>query len=211
MGLVFVCSMVLVRLLAAQHILDLTRTEPSDTRRRGEGPLEVRERVKSYSSTGTIRPLPLQIRLVDLDRRDYLIGSRIVSDVQIMNVGQEAMVLPWARCTEDVERDDAIAAFLSLVVEGRDRQERTLAGVILTGSADRPWTLRTLEPGESALIRAPGWLQLGSAEAMQSFTVEGETREFAIQFAYESPGISWQRMKSSGMLASIRVQPPKVR
>lgn len=132
------------------HTLDLTspavlRTPPVV---RGGGGV-------ARSGQASPTPLPLRLRLVQLDRSTYELGNPIVYEVELTNVGSRPIGLPWSADLELITQPGRsfIQSTLFLSVGDRPEREIQLATTMLGGSTSVRDSIQTIRPGEVARIK----------------------------------------------------------
>ncbi len=120
--------------------------------------------------SGTKVVLPVTLRLVGVDRTTYKRDEEVVFEVILTNAGQQDFIMPWSNDLGIVERGatpdhPAVTAHVSLVAFDADTDQHSvsMAGVTLFGTSNEPSSLKTLAPGQTALIRAPGRIVIDSA------------------------------------------------
>jgi hypothetical protein len=135
---------------AARHLLDLTspnvlKTMPAVNWGHGIG----------RSGLPPPAPLPLELTMVALDRGAYEMGSPIVYDVQLTNIGDRPIGLPWSADLELVKQPARSFIESTLVLANYDAAGNVyqLGAAILAGSDSVRGSIETIRPGESALIR----------------------------------------------------------
>ncbi len=177
MGSVSIVSVVLSilvvapELVAGQHFLDLTAVKAAP-----------HTATEGFGASGGVRGvegkkaphLPLEVLLTWVNRADLVLGGHIVSEVRIKNAGDAPVSLPWSP-TRQPSVDGDLAErrlFVALVAVEANGGRHSLGAIALFGSAERHGSLLELLPGETATIRAPGWLTTASSDLRASLSAE---------------------------------------
>jgi hypothetical protein len=163
-SVIFGVLAMLVTIASAQHKIDLTASSRSaqSSARQGYGISAGARGVEGQ------RPprLPAEVRLDWISRNDFILGGHVVSEVTIRNIGESVLTLPWSPErhpspeAQSLERQLRIA--LSIMTSKNVPISVSVVG--LFGSTDREGTLLQLQPGETATVRAPGWLTVPSSD-----------------------------------------------
>ena len=187
-----ICALSVAQLGAAQHVLDLTRTVEEST-----------EKEQSLSGGGCAggsegeapREVSLEIALQKLDRADYTLGSRVVFDVFLRNSGSIPVTFPWLdkAGAEEVDSKSLVEAFISLRTTDDQAREHSLTAVRLQGSPTQPESVRVLEPGETAMIRVPGWLIHDERAARSLVGEKGREAPFYAAVMMSDTPCRWSR------------------
>ena len=115
-------------------------------------------------TTHSTFPTTVSLRLLSVDRTDFVYGDYFTYEVLIENTGKQPLTIPWSPNTgefyQPVPRtpDGFLAGAVSLTVESAEAEPTTLTrfdSSALYGSKEVPRSLLTLEPGRTARIRAP--------------------------------------------------------
>jgi len=108
-------------------------------------------------------PATLRLKLLSVDRTDYIYGDYFVFEVLIENTGNKVVTLPWSPNTgefmQPVPRipDGFLSGRVSVHVESATGEPALLSlldSQSLYGSNEVPRSLLRLEPGRTARIRA---------------------------------------------------------
>jgi hypothetical protein len=102
--------------------------------------------------------LPLELRLVRMDRGDYVLGTALIYEISVRNVGQAPIDFPWSLDLVALEvAPRRVEAFIDLhPIAGSKWERRSFGSIQLQGSPEVPGSIQILQPGETALIRIPG-------------------------------------------------------
>ena len=150
-------------LAAQQHVLDLTQPDLVRTMPPVESGCAI-----GFEGEKPVR-VPLELMLISLDRQDYVLGDHVTYQVNLRNVGNVPLSLPWSVDRAVVERDRApfSQAILSLAVSDAQKREHSLAAVVLDGSSSLPGSIEVLAPGETAsiLVRSSLLVTQGAASS----------------------------------------------
>src|SRR5712671_3683967 len=132
----------------ARHTLDLTSPGVLNT-----APVVIGGTGTSRSGQPSPQPLPLRLRLVQLDRTAYELGSPIRYEVELTNIGNQPIGLPWSADLELISQPGRsfVQSTLFLCVGNTPDSEYRLATVILGGSTSVRDSIETILPGETAL------------------------------------------------------------
>ena len=184
---VFSIFMTAATFSSAQHTLDLTTIpEPSSS----EDSVTFDWIHLSHGNP----TIPVEVTLVDIDRRTYALGSPVVFTVRVKNVGAVPLVLPWvpwkinhAALAQSATRDQLLlAGHLSLITLDGDGHLLWILGVgELEGTRAVPESVQLLAPGETADIRVPDSLQLGSSELRQKILGSRTRATIAVRAAFD--------------------------
>lgn len=109
----------------------------------------------------------LDIILLSLDKSRYVMGGDLEFVVEITNVGNEPVLLPWDPHTADFEEKalggDYRYVGISMLLELSDGREKELmTGWDLLGSPDVAGSLLELQPGNWVQVRAKSELEIFS-------------------------------------------------
>lgn len=129
----------------SRRVLDLTVPQP---RTSGEGG------IPGYSSRV---PLPLALRILDLDAPMYTVGRSFRYEVELTNAGRIPITLPWSsdrRSYWENGGSGAIRASVALRAMQGSTVRELLAVAESYGDPAVPSSVLVLRPGESARIRA---------------------------------------------------------
>lgn len=139
----------------AKHVLDLTSPEAVVTAPDvGSG--------GSVAVSGIPSPrLPLELRLLGLDRLFYLLGGdEVIYTVSLTNIGSASVDLPWSADREAVEVTEQpfmqASLVLVLMTKQKEGPQPTIGAAILEGTRRIPESIITLLPGEQVIIKAKG-------------------------------------------------------
>jgi hypothetical protein len=112
----------------------------------------------------------LQTSLQWMDRIEYLDGDRAQIEVQIQNVGESPIEIPWSPHLSDLQPSDETARFqadnllVGLFLHWGEGNSESLGWIYLYGVPSRKDTMLTLLPGEWARIRGPIDIELDHAD-----------------------------------------------
>ena len=177
----------------AERLVDLTAKSGEAAQPTIREQLDCRGR-----GTGRIGPAPtLSLTITALDNREYSMGSQIVADIRVKNIGKAPIVLPSV-LSQDFGAGFALPPYAieaSLGIEGIDAQGRghTLSGTVLRGSPSRFGTTESLDPGESLTMRFPGSIVGVDGPAAPA---TGEAKLFATLILRDNECRDWQPVTS---------------
>lgn len=152
--------------VARTHVLDFVTAPPeTDT-----PPDRARQREAGFArlpgphfSTDSER-LPLELRLLELDRSGYTVGDRVVYEVALTHVGTKPLPFPVARTTTPFNRTHPVTRRVSIVLHINDELVgEQFIGVETTAySGDSlPETFVIVKPGDTVRVRGVGnWFLL---------------------------------------------------
>jgi hypothetical protein len=153
----------------AQHLLDLTKGQSG-----AEHPGQSIGSVKAPGHSGALANQDLTIQLLRLDRNAYILGERVVFEVQLVNASRQNVEIPWsAERKADIEPKRM--AHVGLVVRSSPRSTRQLASISLFEWPDDSNSILRLRPGETATIRAAGIIAMNPERAEQFLASEFRT------------------------------------
>jgi hypothetical protein len=111
----------------------------------------------------------VETRLEWVNGDGFLIGSQVIFEISLKNVGRSDLSIPWSteRITKLGPDQDQRQMTLSVLTVDDFGVEHLLAGITLYSSELLPFTYLTLPPGETASVRAPAWLRLSSYESRE--------------------------------------------
>ncbi len=138
----------------------------------------------------------LRTSLMWLDRIEYLDSNRAQIEVQIQNVGELPIEIPWSPNLSDLQPSDETAKFqadqllIGLFLRWGDGYSESLGWIYLYGTAGQKDTMLTLLPGEWARIRGPIDIKLEHADGFalsQPRNNQKATAEFLLQRVEYTP------------------------
>jgi hypothetical protein len=191
-----VSVLIAVSVQAQERVVDLTPKSESDRKASQSSwrePVDCRGR-----STGRIGPAPtLSLTVVRLDPSELSMGGQFVADIRVTNIGTEPVILPTDLAYEFGEGfaggPYAVQASLGLPIVDAEGREHDLAGTVLRGSPSRPGTVELLGPGESLIIRFPGWLVIVDSPTAP---VTGDAQLFARLILSDNECRDWNPVTS---------------
>jgi len=144
----------------------------------------------------------LQTNLMWIDRIEYLDGGRAQVEVQIQNVGEAPIGIPWSPHLSDLQPSDETAKFqaynllVGLFLHWGEGNSESLGWIYLYGVPSQKETMLTLLPGEWARIRGSIDIELDHADgfvlpkpgADQKATAESELRH--VEYTPVAGGVS---------------------
>lgn len=142
--------------------------------------------------------LPLKLRIVQLDRDVYELGSSIAYAVELTNVGDQPIRLPWSADLALIKQPGRsfIESYLSLSVSDRPGSEYHLATVILAGSDTVRDSIETIRPGEVALIKVASSINPPPDSHIAGLSVSAQ----AVYRLSTGPFVEWQDLRSTNTL-----------
>ena len=145
----------------AKHVLDLTSPEAVVT-----APVVGSGGAVAVSGIPSPR-LPLELRLLELDRQSYLLGGDVIYSVSMTNIGSASVDLPWSADREAVEVTEQpfMKATLVLLLMTNEGRPQRIGAAILDGTRRIPESIITLQPGDVAIIKAKGLTDMPQDEA----------------------------------------------
>lgn len=105
---------------------------------------------------------PVKLTLLSLDKPGYTFGDEIIFEVELENITNDVLILPWS---DDYEKASSLwklhpgsrrDALLSLVYEDGLGATQFACGVGIYGSESAPETVKMLSPKKTVRIRASG-------------------------------------------------------
>jgi hypothetical protein len=122
--------------------------------------------------------LPVELRLVSISSADLTFGDAVVFEVELKNIGKAPIDIPWSSKSPVQFRPYPDDVRLSLIVTVSDAtgKQDIVSSVALHGSPYRSSSLLTVQPGETAAIRARGILHSGSQIVLESTPQSAELR-----------------------------------
>ncbi len=141
-----VVGLMLGELIAAQtpppakRVLDLTSPEAVVT-----APVVGSGGAVAVSGTPRLR-LPLELRLLELDRQSFLLGGDVIYSVSLTNIGSASVDLPWSADREAVEvaEQPFMKATLVLLLMTNEGRPQPIGAAILDGTRRIPESIITL-------------------------------------------------------------------
>lgn len=133
-----------------------------------------------------LTPKPFEITLLSLDKQSYRLGEKCVFEIQLENITNNPLVIPWSPYLDDVKPYDSdknppgyLKADLSLIIVNKPSQERLISGITIYGSDLARGSLKTLKPKESVKFRVPGRFSFGGDEEVKTtFSRKIEVRAY---------------------------------
>ena len=184
-----------------RHTLDLTSPGVVKT-----VPVVIEGSGSARSGQRAPAPLPLRLRLVRIDRTVYELGSPIVYEVELTNIGNQPIGLPWSADLELIKQPGRsfVESTLFLSVGDRPDDQYRLATVILGGSTSVRGSIETILPGEAALIKVASTVIPPPDSQLAGLSAPAQV----IYRLSTGPFLEWQDLRSINVLP-IAFQRPR--
>ena len=133
----------------------------------------------------------LRASLMSLDQIEYLSGDRAEIEVQLENVGEMSLEIPWSPHLADLQPVDDTSKFhansllIGLFLHWGEDYSTSLGWIYLYGSPTQKESMLTLHPGEWVRVRGPIEIELDHSDGFvlpppgvdQTATAEFEFRQ----------------------------------
>lgn len=162
--------------------------------------------VESDVPGGTVRQLPLSIRLLARDRGEYRNGSDIVYEVEVRNVGNDTFAMPWSGDQSAFEGVLSRSAMtISLEVNPGNDQTRIVVNTLLMAAESVPNSSQQLMPGDRAIVKAQGTVHVWPDQI--KMLVAAGAMPVRARLRFQTPDARWEPVVSASTLPILLRSP----